>query len=68
MGQKLRYVTPEATTKNLAMIMRNLHIPIQEALILLEIPRKERKTYMKILKSKETQKNMKLAIDKPANM
>ncbi len=49
-----------ATTKNLSMIMKNLHIPIQEALVLLEIPRKERKTYIKIFESKKLQK----AVDK----
>lgn len=46
-----------ATTKNLAMIMKNLHIPIQEALILLEIPKKERKTYEKIFASRAKQKD-----------
>lgn len=53
-----------ATTKNLSMIMKNLHLPLQEALILLEIPKKERKTYAKILTSKENQKNVKKDIDK----
>ncbi len=45
-----------ATTKNLSMLTRNLHIPIQEAMILLEIPKKERKTYEKILTSRAMQK------------
>ncbi len=56
-----------ATTKNLSMLTRNLKISLQEAMALLEIPRKERKTYMKILKSKEPQKNVKMDIDKPTN-
>lgn len=45
-----------ATTKNLSMIMKNLHISIQDAMVLLEIPRKERKTYERILSSRTSQK------------
>lgn len=45
-----------ATTQNLSMLTKNLKISLQEALILLEIPRKERKTYEKILASRSKQK------------
>ena len=45
-----------ATTAALKMIMKNMKISPQEAMILLEIPRKERKTYEKILANRERQK------------
>ena len=48
-----------ATTAALKMIMKNMKISPQEAMILLEIPRKERKTYEKILANRERQKSSK---------
>lgn len=45
-----------ATTKNLSMLAKSLKISIQEAMALLEIPRKERKTYMRIIVNKGVQK------------
>ncbi len=45
-----------ATTKNLSMLTRNLKISLQDAMALLEIPRKERKTYIKIFDSRTLQK------------
>lgn len=45
-----------ATTKSVSMLMKNLNVSLQEAMILLEIPRKERKTYEKIIESRAAQK------------
>ncbi len=45
-----------ATTKHLSMLAKNLKISLQEAMALLEIPRKERKTYERILASRAKQK------------
>ena len=45
-----------ATTAALKMIMKNMKISPAEAMIFLEIPRKERKTYEKIFASRERQK------------
>ena len=50
-----------ATTAALKMIMKNMKISTQEAMILLEIPRKERKTYEKILANRERQKNQSMS-------
>ncbi len=52
----IRHGKIRATTKNLSILTRNLKISLQEAIILLEIPRKEQKTYEKILASREKQK------------
>jgi len=41
-----------ATAKILATLTRKLNIPVQEAMILLEIPKKERKTYIRIFQGK----------------
>ena len=46
-----------ATTKNLSMFAKSLKISIQEAMALLEIPRKERKTYVRIIVNKGVQKH-----------
>lgn len=44
-----------ATAAALQKIVKGMAITLEEAMILLEIPRKERKTYIKIFANKERQ-------------
>lgn len=44
-----------STTAALQKIVKGMAITLEEAMILLEIPRKERKTYIKIFANKERQ-------------
>ncbi len=45
-----------ATTKALAMLIKNLGLSSWDAMVLLEIPKKERKTYTKIFENRDKQK------------
>lgn len=48
----------EVTRRILGTLMRTQHIDLDEAMVLLQIPRAERKTYIKLFANKERQRQV----------